>query len=118
MTELAIPPHALRRMIEQLRTLSVADTPSEDAGHDMRRGELQAEIEALDRDQQHELVALLWLGRGDFTDDEWEDAVALARERHVGPCFDYVMSHPMAADELAAGLEEIGHDDVLSDVSR
>ncbi|SDZ40181.1 Protein of unknown function [Jannaschia faecimaris] len=115
MTELSIPPQGLRILMDQLRALSVNDTPPEEGGHDMRRDELQAEIEALDRDQQHELVALLWIGRGDFSQDEWEEAVALARERHVGPCFDYVMTHPMAADELAAGLEEIGHEDPLRD---
>ena len=46
---------------------------------DSVRRELKAFIDAMDEDEQCELVALCWLGRGDFSADEWEDAVAEAR---------------------------------------
>ncbi|QPH54108.1 DUF3775 domain-containing protein [Pontivivens ytuae] len=115
MKDLTIPPDAMRTMIQQLRALGAGEDLTVEEGTDLRRNELQAEIASLDRDQQHELVALLWVGRGDFSEDEWEEAVALAEDRHTGPCFDYIIAQPLAADEIAAGLEEIGHDHLLLD---
>ncbi|MEM7644550.1 MAG: DUF3775 domain-containing protein [Pseudomonadota bacterium] len=117
MKEMTIPPAAMRTMIEQLRALVSSRRATEEGERDLRRAELRTEIEGLDRDQQHELVALMWVGRGDFTEAEWEEAVALAEERHVGPTFDYLIAQPLAGDEIAAGLEEIGHDHVLLDGS-
>ncbi|KIT14315.1 DUF3775 domain-containing protein [Jannaschia aquimarina] len=114
MKELTIPPDALRLLLEQLRSVEVP-VESDDGGNDLRRNELQTEIEGLDRDQQHELVALLWIGRGDYQEVDWDEAKALAEERHVGPTFEYLASHPQAADHIAAGLEEIGHEHLLLD---
>lgn len=42
--------------------------------------ELKSMIEDLEPDQQVSLVALMWLGRGDFDESEWNDALAQARE--------------------------------------
>ena len=41
--------------------------------------ELKDAIEALNDDEQAELVALTWVGRGDFTSDEWDEVVRTAR---------------------------------------
>ena len=59
------------------------DNPSGDwamqvlANHsgDMTYQELRNIINDLEPDQQTQLVALMWLGRGDFSDEEWEDAL-------------------------------------------
>ncbi|MEM8824355.1 MAG: DUF3775 domain-containing protein [Pseudomonadota bacterium] len=115
MRDLTTPPETLRILVEQLRAIQVRVADDGDSSPDMRKGELQAEIEALTRTQQHELVALLWTGRGDADAGDWDETLALAEERHVGPTFDYLMSHPMAADHIASGLEDIGHDHVLLD---
>ena len=61
------------------------------------------------------LVALLWLGRGDFGADDWAEALALAEERDVGPTSAYLLSHPRVADQLASGLEELGYSHVMQD---
>src|SRR5690606_7721609 len=53
----------------------LADTPDDPAVHEVR-----ATIEDLDRDQQVDLVAIAWVGRGDFGADEWENARAQARD--------------------------------------
>ncbi len=42
---------------------------------DPARAALQTEIEDLEPDQQVELVALTWLGRGDYSIEEWQDAI-------------------------------------------
>ncbi|CTQ50359.1 DUF3775 domain-containing protein [Jannaschia donghaensis] len=114
MQEVTIPPEALRTLLEQLRNLEIEVENDSPVG-DMRWAELRAEIEGLNRDQQHELVALMWIGREDFDEMDWAEAVALAAERHVGPTFDYLLAHPLASEQIAAGLEEIGHAHLLLD---
>ncbi|MEM8871141.1 MAG: DUF3775 domain-containing protein [Pseudomonadota bacterium] len=82
---------------------------------DLLDEELRKEFEALSNQQLVELVALMWVGRGDFEADEWDEAVALAEERHVGPTSQYLMTHPHVADHIATGLEALGHSHVLQD---
>ncbi len=55
-------------------------------------------IDALNIDQQCELVALAWLGRGDYTANEWSDAVATARERHTDVTAEYLLGMPLLPD--------------------
>jgi hypothetical protein len=45
----------------------------EDQGDDPVYEELTAFIGALDEDEQVDLIALTWLGRGDATIEEWDD---------------------------------------------
>ncbi len=72
------------------------------------RGELKAYIDAMDEDEQCELVALAWIGRGDLSAQEWENAVALARERHKGSTSEYLLGIPLLASFLEGGLAELG----------
>jgi hypothetical protein len=60
----------------------------------------------MDEDEQCELVALTWVGRGDFTAEEWDAAVAQARERRVGPTSTYLLGIPLLASHLESGLDE------------
>jgi hypothetical protein len=66
--------------------------------------ELKTFIEDLNEDEQVELVALTWLGRGDFTAGDWNQAVAQARERHKGSTADYLLGLPLLPDLLEEGL--------------
>ncbi len=66
--------------------------------------ELVEFIGAMDVDEQAELVALLWVGRGDYDKDEWENAVALARERGDTPTARYLLGTPLLGDLLQEGL--------------
>ncbi|MEK4032355.1 DUF3775 domain-containing protein [Methylocystis sp. IM3] len=72
------------------------------------RSELTEYIDAMDEDEQCELVALAWVGRGDYTRDEWPAAVAAARERHSGSTSEYLLGIPLLASLLENGLEEVG----------
>lgn len=65
-------------------------------------------IDGLDVDETANLVALAWLGRGDYTIEEWDDAVAEARDRQERPAADYLMGTPLVADYLEAGLDAFG----------
>ena len=46
---------------------------------DRAEGEFRAFVERLGVDEQAELVALMWIGRGSFDSDEWHDARATAQ---------------------------------------
>lgn len=71
--------------------------------------ELMEFIEGLNIDEQIELVALAWIGRGSFTRDEWSEAVREARQAHSRRTVDYLMGMPLLGDYLADGLAEFGH---------
>ena len=63
-------------------------------------------IEELDEDEQIELVALAWTGRGDFDAAGWTDAVKTARERHEGSTSRYLSNMETLAENLDDGLAE------------
>lgn len=66
--------------------------------------ELQAFIDALDEDEQCALVALAWVGRGDYAVDQWDEVVTLARSRRTAPTSRYLLGIPVLADYLEEGL--------------
>lgn len=80
---------------------------TEDA-YDTVRDEVSAFIDAMDDDEKAELVALTWVGRGDYGADEWEDAVRLARTRHERSSSAYLLGIPLLASYLESGLGEFG----------
>ena len=80
----------------------------EDEADNPARQELQAAIAGLDVDGRAALVALAWLGRGDYDADEWSDAVAAARERAQGSTARYLIGMPLLGDLLADGANALG----------
>lgn len=66
-------------------------------------------ISDLEPDQQQQVVALLWLGRGDFSLDEWPEAVAEAADNWNENTADYLVAHPMLPDYLTDGLDQHGY---------
>lgn len=79
----------------------------------LTREELVEEIDALDETAQAELVALMWLGRGDDDPANWEAMTRLALERHVGSTSSYLLDHPLVADYWADGLDQLGYGTLL-----
>jgi len=71
--------------------------------------EIKDAIDGLNDDHQAELVALMWLGRGDYTAADWAEAIRTARERHTGPTADYLLGEPMLGDYLEEGLSQLGY---------
>lgn len=65
-------------------------------------------IRSLDEDDQCMLVALTWLGRGDFDKGSWEDALSTARDEHNERTAEYLLGTPLLADYLEEGLAEFG----------
>jgi hypothetical protein len=64
----------------------------------------QRELTALDEDEKTELVALLFVGRGDFIPEEWGDALAAARDRGDPPVARFLLGEPLLGDLLEDGL--------------
>ena len=80
-----------------------------DHGDDSVFQEFRSTVEDLEPDQQQELVALMWLGRGEFETDEWEDALEEARESWTPSTAEYLIAHPQLADHLLEGLDLLGY---------
>lgn len=124
--ELAVSPEAGFFILEKAREFDEktppinspdGSNPSDDGGVEVLEAfrddpayvELVAAIRGLDEDSQVDLVALMWLGRGDFTLDEWDDCRRLARERRSTPTAQYIAGTPLASDYLEEGLALLGY---------
>lgn len=81
----------------------------EDHEDDQTLQELNNVIAELEPDQQVSLVALMWLGRGDFGAEEWESALTQARQRWTPRTAEYLIGTPLVADYLAEGLSQLGY---------
>jgi hypothetical protein len=81
-----------------------------DEGDDPTEAELREMINDLNDDEVVDLIALVWIGRGDFGIDELGEARDLARERHQGSSSRYLMGIPTLAEYLVEGLAAAGHD--------
>ena len=130
--DLTIAPDTVRLIIEKARAVSAAvnedyedgaehevelgddardthhhDGLAEEETEDQTEKELRQIVRELNVDEAAELIALTWIGRGDYEAAEFADAVAEARQRNYGPA-RYLLGMPMLGDWLEEGLEAIG----------
>jgi len=80
----------------------------EDHRDDPTAQELTSFIGALTLDEQVDLVALTWLGRGDSDIGDWEQLRAEAARLHNARTAAYLLGKPMLADHLEEGLSQFG----------
>lgn len=124
--ELTISPEVVCYVALKAREFDVKDEPSESdpasnpADDEMRAvledhlddpvaEELRSAIFALTEDQQIDLVALAWLGRGDGDLSDWDALRAdAAQARSGGPTWRYLMGLPLLGDYLEEGLAALG----------
>jgi len=123
--ELTISAEVVSFIAIKAREYDVKDEPSEsdpgsNASDDQMRAvledhlddpvaeELRAAIFALTEDQQIDLVALTWLGRGDGDLSDWEALREEAAEARTGPTWRYLLGIPLLSDYLEEGLEAFG----------
>jgi fructose 1,6-bisphosphatase len=125
--ELAISPEKVVFLIEKAKEFDVKDVPTkgdpgsnpsddrmievlEDHPDDPVLLEIAGLINSLNEDEQIDLVALMWMGRDDYTVEEWRqlrDEAARAHNKHTAR---YLAGTPLLADFLAAGLDRLGYD--------
>jgi hypothetical protein len=77
---------------------------------DLSREEVREELQGLNDRQQAELVALMWIGRGDAEPEEWEQTVELARQLKETPTPSYLLKHPLVAEHWEEGAAKLGVD--------
>lgn len=95
----------------------VPDSPADDwalqamADHtgDAVFQEFKATIDDLEPDQQQAVVALMWIGREEFSADEWDTALAEAANEWNESTAEYLIAHPQLADYLLDGLDALGY---------
>ncbi|HUB64963.1 MAG TPA: DUF3775 domain-containing protein [Methylocella sp.] len=76
----------------------------EDHRDDPVADEIRGFIGALNLDEQIDLVALTWLGRGDGTIDDWDELRAEAARAHNKRTAAYLLGIPLLADYLVEAL--------------
>jgi hypothetical protein len=124
--ELSISPEKLCFIIVKAREFDVKDVVTdpgdasnspddamrsvlEDHEDDPVYDELVGFIGALTEDEQIDLVALTWLGRGDGTIDDWEELRAEAARAHNKRTATYLLGMPLLADHLEEALSQFGY---------
>ena len=75
---------------------------------DLTQKEIVAFINALSDEEQADLVALLWLGRGDGTMEDWDDLRDEAQRQHNNRTAAYLLGEPLLSDHLEEGLSQFG----------
>jgi hypothetical protein len=123
MPELSISTDQIAFLIEKAREFDVKEAASdpdsgsnaaddemvdvlEDNGRDPVEREIRGFLRALSEDEQIDLVALMRLGRGDRSVEEWDDLRREAAEQFNGRTASYLLGEPMLGDLLAEGLEQ------------
>jgi hypothetical protein len=81
----------------------------EATGDNPTEQELVAALDMLDDEQRVEILALMWLGRGDFDREEWSEALTQAREVHNAKETSYLIGTPLLADYLETGVDLLGY---------
>jgi uncharacterized protein DUF3775 len=70
--------------------------------------ELTGFIGALSEDEQIDLVALSWLGRGDGTIEDWDELRAEASRAHNTRTASYLLGMPLLPNHLEDAVAEFG----------
>ncbi|MCR5855663.1 DUF3775 domain-containing protein [Mesorhizobium sp. J428] len=131
--DLALSPDTIRELILKARAVSAGmnadyedgaehEVELDDRGHDthhhdglaeeeiedLTARELRAAIRELNEDEAAELVALMWIGRGDFEPAEFKLAVEEAKGRADIKPWRYLLDRPLLGEWLEDGLQAIG----------
>ena len=123
--ELAVSTEQVCFIITKARQFEVKDVPTisdpgsnatddhmvsvlEARGNDPAAQEIRSFVNAMDEDRQIDLVALTWVGRGDYDISEWVDARAQAAAAHNDRTADYLLGLPLLSEFLEDALSDVG----------
>ena len=81
----------------------------EDHSNDPVVEELTSFINSLSEDEQIDLVALAWLGRDDYSAEDWGDVRQEASRAHNERTAGYLLGMPLLGDFLEEGLSLLGY---------
>ncbi|HUL06297.1 MAG TPA: DUF3775 domain-containing protein [Candidatus Acidoferrum sp.] len=125
MAELTISPETVCYIIVKAREFDVKVDPTdpesgsnpaddqevdilEDLADDPTFEEVSNALAGLNEDETLDLVALTWIGRGDYTSEDWDEARDQAREIPLKDRPRYLLGTPLLGDFLEEGLSELG----------
>jgi hypothetical protein len=124
MPELAISAEKVGFLIEKTREFDVKEGATDpdsgsngaddnmidvlEDGDDPVVSEITGFINAMIEDEQVDLVALMRLGRGDGTIEEWDDLRREAADGRNRRTASYLLGEPLVSDYLAEGLDAFG----------
>jgi len=81
----------------------------EDRADDPVVEELTSLINSLSVDEQIDLVTLAWLGRDDYSANDWAEVHEEAARAHNERTASYLLGMPMLGDILEEGLSMLGY---------
>lgn len=81
----------------------------EDFADDPTVQELAGAIDSLNEDQRCELLALCWIGRGDYAPEQWSEALTTARSTVDRKLTDYLLGTPLLGDYIEDGYSQLGY---------
>jgi len=90
----------------KLATIDEAEGIGED--QDARRSQTVEFIAGLNVEEQADLLALIWLGRGDYDIGEWDEALTEAEARIAARDPDYMIGDSALPEYLGDGIEAFG----------
>jgi hypothetical protein len=79
------------------------DTPD-----DPTEQELRDAIDGLGIPERQELLALMWLGRGDYDAESWSEALQQARQTQSASETAYLLGTPLLGDYIEEGVAALG----------
>ena len=126
MADLTISPETVCYIIVKAREFDVkvepadpdsGSNPTDDKGVDVLEDltddptfeEVSSALGTLNEDETLDLVALAWIGRGDYTSEDWREAREQAREIPLKDRPRYLLGTPLLGDFLEEGLSELGY---------
>ncbi len=80
----------------------------EDFADDPTFQELTEAIDDLNEQEAAELVALMWVGRGTYDAEDWDEALATAHQEATNATSAYLTGTPLLGDYLDDGLNAMG----------
>ena len=101
---------ATEELDEEAINEEMQDKETPEDGSEAMDGSLRGLIDDLNEEEQATLIALTWIGRGDYEASEWRTALRLARERNVdATAAKYLSETEMLGDLLSEGAAALGH---------
>jgi hypothetical protein len=124
--ELAVDPETVCFLIVKAREFDVKVAPDdpdpasnptddgeidvlEDRRDDPTYAEIMGTLEALNEDELSDLVAMTWIGRGDYDAEDWGEAKEQARQRGTKGTAEYLLGTPLLGDYLESGFTDLGY---------
>src|ERR1700738_4845857 len=85
---------------ERQGLLDTPDNPTEE--------EVRDAIDGLGPPERQELLALMWLGRGDYDAESWPEALQQARQTQSASETTYLLGTPLLGDYIEEGVAALG----------